>query len=45
MFRTIESGKYKGRNRYLHKNIKNVPILGQAIKQVDFDDSMFRIFD
>lgn len=45
MFRTVEAGKYKGRNKYLHKNIKNIPIVGQAIKQVDFDDSMFRIFD
>lgn len=42
---TIENGKYKGENKYLHTVERTIPIYGQAIKQFEFDEGMFSIFD
>lgn len=41
----IESGKYKGENKYWHDVKKNVPFVGQIRKQVMLDQGMFSIFD
>lgn len=47
IFETIEAGKYKGENRYLHNVVKNVPFYGQIKKQLDLgtEHGMFSIFD
>lgn len=46
MFETIENGKYKGENRYVHNLEKNAPFVGQIIKQYRLgeDEDLFNVF-
>ena len=46
VFETIENGKYKGENKYVHNLEKNAPFIGQIIKQYRLgeDEDLFNVF-
>ena len=47
LFETIESGKYKGENRYFRNLEKDLPFYGHIIKAIEFGDSddLFKLFN
>lgn len=46
-FVTIESGKYKGENRYLHDMERDLPFIGHILRTIELgeSDDMFMIFN
>lgn len=47
LFVTIESGKYKGENKYVHNLEKDLPFYGQIVKMLDLgeSDDLFMLFN